>query len=257
MSNTKILAFSDIDSSINRPIYRPINVYEHVTKIFDHHKPDILMLAGDLIPPRVERFYEILEHASQTSEIYLVRGNHDGDEYDIERISAIRNCHEISGKLVTSHNISILGLGYNETYYLRILRPLIEKTKAKVDIVLTHAEQRRLLPICQIKPKLVLRGHFGLGRCEVDGIPIVSPIYPYCYAVVETRNGEIEELASWFLCPKSEKRESHSKMEDQVALVTQNDERLSPWICQGEPVAPCHISWGIECLQLHARARDS
>ena len=208
MSDTEILAFSDINSSIDWPIYRPIDVYEHVTKIFDHHKPDILMLAGDLIPTRVERFYEILEHASQTSEIYLVRGNHDAAEYDVKRISSIRNCYEISGKLVTSHDIRILGLGYDETHYSRTLRPLVEKTKTKADIVLTHAEQRRLQLICQIQPSLIVRGHFGLGRCEVDGIPIVSPIYPYCYAIIETRNGEIEEPASWFLCPKTERRES-------------------------------------------------
>lgn len=75
--------------------------------------------------------------------------------------------------MVGIQGISFLGLGYEEVHYLRILRPLIEKFRDKVDIILTHCEMRRVPLLAEFKPKLILKGHSGLGRFLVRGVPAI------------------------------------------------------------------------------------
>ena len=130
----------------------------------------------------VKEFYKFLRHISRSSKVFLVKGNHDDDfgrGYDVDRINSIKNCYEISGRLVTFHDIRILGLGYYETHYLRTLRPLIEKMKGNVDIVLAHVEEKRLTLISKICPKFILRGHFGLNISIVGRTPIIPCICSY------------------------------------------------------------------------------
>jgi len=250
-SNTRILACSDFGS------------YKGFIEIFDQNKPDLLLLAGDLtsdgraefwgpevvewvdgkfvVTPElklrktthVEKFYGVLKHASRNSKVFVVKGDHDDDfegDYDVERINSIKNCHEISGKLVTFRNIRILGLGYYETHYLRTLRPLIEKMKDKIDVVLTHAEQRRLPLITQIRPELIIRGHFGLGRYKANGVSVVSPLFPDCYTTMETQNGVIRKVDSWFYCTRAKKWENCTLSCAYTARVIEKQKSLWPWL---------------------------
>jgi len=130
----------------------------------------------------VDRFYEALNYAGKSCDkVFVVKGDHDEDfqgDYDIERINAITNCVEISGKLKKHGQLVFLGLGYCQTHYLRNLRTLVETTESRVDVVLTHAELRRVPLIAKIKPKIVFRGHSGSGKYEVEDVHTVSASFP-------------------------------------------------------------------------------
>jgi Icc-related predicted phosphoesterase len=145
----------------------------------------------------VELFYEFLETAGRkTNQVYTVMGNHDKqfEEYNASRINSIPGCNEISGTLVDVNNYKLLGLGYDETHYLRKLKPLLNEYSGSPDLILTHAEDKRLSLISDFKPKIVLRGHWGSGRYFVnDTMFISSAIFPR-YATLKIENDEVKSI---------------------------------------------------------------
>ena len=122
----------------------------------------------------VDKFYRFLRYAGKKSKVLVVKGDHDEDfegDYVTKKINRIKDCNEISGKYIEIKGIRFLGLGYNETHYLRRVRPLIEEFQNKIDVIITHCEQKRLPLLSSIKPKLIIRGHFGFGKFLVNDIP--------------------------------------------------------------------------------------
>jgi hypothetical protein len=163
----------------------------------------------------VEKFYETLKEAGTIGEVFVVKGDHDDDfegSYDVQRINSTKDCHEISGKLIVFNELRILGLGYNETHYLRTLQPLVQRMRGIVDIVLAHVEQSRLLATNEIRPKIVVRGHFMFGVSRINDVLVVGGRFPDCYSIIEMKNHLVESVDTWYYCGKSREYEkcSHS-----------------------------------------------
>jgi hypothetical protein len=124
----------------------------------------------------VNKFYRFLEFAGRRALVLVVKGDHDMEfdgDYLVDRINSIPGCHEISGGLRNFSGVGFLGLGFNETHYRRQLRRHIAGYGGKADIVLTHAEQSSMPLVGEIRPKLIIRGHFGSGKYLVSGVPAV------------------------------------------------------------------------------------
>ncbi len=144
----------------------------------------------------VRRFYESIEYAGRKSRVLVVKGNHDecfAGDYVLKLIDSTPGCREISGRLCEVAGLRILGLGYRETHYLTLLRPLLAKFANKVDIVIAHCEQSRVPLLASIRPKLIIRGHFGAGKFLVGGIPIILTSSLKC-AHIEFRNRILTRL---------------------------------------------------------------
>lgn len=144
----------------------------------------------------VDSFYSFLSYTGEkTGNVYVVKGNHDnyGDYYEVDKINNIRGCQEISGKMIELDDFNLLGLGYEETHYLRKLRPLLETYSSGVDLVLTHSEEKRVKLIASLNPLLVFRGHYRIGKYKVNGIDFVSSIFP-SYVTVETKGLTIQQI---------------------------------------------------------------
>jgi hypothetical protein len=103
---------------------------------------------------------------------------------------------EISGKCVVVDDLSFLGLGYDETHYISTLNSFVEKFKGKVDVVVTHCEQNKLPIISLLKPRLIIRGHFGSGKYMVNGIPSVFTM-GVKYTIVELKNRELPKITQY------------------------------------------------------------
>lgn len=150
----------------------------------------------DLVRSRhVEKFYQALKFAGKRStRVFVVKGDHDiydfPETYDVDQINHTANCVEISGKKVAINNWTLLGPGYAETHYLRTLRPMIATTKA--DIILIHSEQKRLMLISQMKPKIIFRGHFGFGKSTIsDSVLIETGVFPKNYVVADINGKKV------------------------------------------------------------------
>ncbi|MEK6954843.1 MAG: metallophosphoesterase [Candidatus Micrarchaeota archaeon] len=142
-----------------------------------------------------DKFYDFLRYAGKKSSVIVVKGDHDEDfknEYNLELINSIRKCAEISGKLLNIDGMNFLGLGFNETHYFRVLRPLVKKYQNKVDVLVTHAEQERMPILSQFSPKLIIRGHFGSGKYYVNNIPSVFTADAYYSTINIGFNGIID-----------------------------------------------------------------
>jgi hypothetical protein len=140
---------------------------------------------------REEECVACLRYAGRRSKVVVVKGDHDDDfegDYVPEEIDRIDVCREISGKLQQVEGFRFLGLGYDQTHYLRTLRPMIDQYKREADVVLTHCEQERLHLLSLFEPRLIVRGHFGTGRYLVNGVPSVFMMGAH-YTVVELGEG--------------------------------------------------------------------
>lgn len=155
-------------------------------------KPHIVILAGDLVcdghvthdpdarvaSGHVRKFYEAIQYAGQRSKVVVVKGNHDDcfpGDYAADRINTTLGCIEISGKLREVEGLRILGLSFEQTHRLRMLRSLLATFGGRADIVVAHCEQSRLRSVAQFRPQVVVRGHFGAGTFMVEGVPTVQP----------------------------------------------------------------------------------
>lgn len=122
----------------------------------------------------IDPFYDFLRYAGRVSTVLVIKGNHDDafpGDYDPSRIDGIPGCHEISGKAYAFGEWVFLGLGFRQAGYRRVLRPLIAGFAGRVGIVIAHVPEKNLHLVTQLRPKLLIRGHFMEGRAVVDGIP--------------------------------------------------------------------------------------
>jgi Icc-related predicted phosphoesterase len=147
----------------------------------------------------VDLFYKFLEYAGKKSKVLVVKGDHDDDfegDYIVEKINRIYGCKEISGKLVKIDGLHFLGLGFDETHYLRILKPLIEEFKGKVDVVITHCEQNKMPLVSLLKPRIIIRGHFGFGKYLVNDIPAVFTM-GVKYTIIEFEKEKLPKIIQY------------------------------------------------------------
>jgi Icc-related predicted phosphoesterase len=149
----------------------------------------------------VDRFYRFLKCAGRKSKVLIVKGDHDDDferDYIPERIDRIIGCKEISDKIIEMQGLHFLGLGFNETHYLKKLRPIIEKFKEKVDVVISHCEQDKLPLVSLLKPKIIIRGHFGSGKYLVNSIPSVFTM-GVKYTIIELKDEKILKISQYII----------------------------------------------------------
>jgi predicted phosphodiesterase len=200
----KILVFSDI------------HAWSGYEKVLDRIKPDVLVLAGDLIgcgsarywssknpeiekKLHVEKFYQFLKYAGEKSPVLVVKGNHDWDSegnYDLDKINEIPECEEISGKVTSIEDLHFLGLEYDDTWYLRRLKPLIEKYKKAVDVVIMHGSRIRLVSL--LEPIIIIRGGYSIGSYLVHDIPSVFNNNGR-YTLIELINREIAIINQYWI----------------------------------------------------------
>ncbi len=184
----KILAVSDTGFAENS-----IREYE---RMVDSSNPDVIIMAGDydegeaLFLPRkhdfresllfakehkLDSFYEFLEYCGKTSQVLVIRGNHEiGDtRYSPEKINSIRGCHEISDcGMVEVKGCSFLGIGYTGN-----LLPIVKRfAHTRIDVIITHCEKSRLNVLTRLKPRLMIHGHAASGSSvySINHIPAVS-----------------------------------------------------------------------------------
>lgn len=132
------------------------------------------------------KFYSFLRFAGQRATVLVVKGDHDEDfpgEYKPSRINRIAGCREISGKIVNVEGLTFLGLGFDEAGLRTPLREFVRKYAGSVDVVITHTPHRNVPIVAELKPRLLVRGHYGCGRYLVNGVP--SVFTSGCPAVIE------------------------------------------------------------------------
>lgn len=136
----------------------------------------------------VDKFYDFLKYAGRLSIVLVVKGDHDDDfegDYNAQRIDRIPGCREISGKVHTVRGSLFLGMGFEEAGYRRPLRGFIADYKGRVDVVIAHAPQKNVRLLAELRPRLLIRGHYAGGRHLIDGIP--SVFTSAGHAIIETR----------------------------------------------------------------------
>jgi len=207
----RILAFSDVRD------------WEGYEKLVDKVKPDVVALAGDVTSDgfagfwmkglagtskqsmqkwkrtHVNRFYQFLRYAGEQTRVLVVRGNHDEDfkgDYDPDRINKTSGCQEVSGKSAEIGGLRFLGLGFGETQHVRLLNALVTEFRGRIDVVLTHGE--RLPLISSLKPKLIIKGGFGRGKCLVNDVPTILTAGVY-HTVVRFEYRKLSEISQYFI----------------------------------------------------------
>ena len=124
----------------------------------------------------VDKFYAFLRHAGKLSTVLVVKGDHDADfsgDYDVTKIDLIPGCQEISGKTTTVEGLTFLGLGFEQAGFRRPLRQFIRDFRGAVDVVIAHPPHENVQIVAELKPRLLIRGHFGTGRYSIGGVPSV------------------------------------------------------------------------------------
>lgn len=124
----------------------------------------------------VDRFYRFLKYAARRACVLVIKGDHDDDfpeDYDPQRINGIPGCHEISGQTFEAKGMFFLGVSYQETAYRRIASNLLTRFPLRGGIVISHARQRNVRLLAELRPRLIIRGHYGSGKFLLDGIPAV------------------------------------------------------------------------------------
>jgi hypothetical protein len=141
----------------------------------------------------VKQFYKFLHFSGRRCPTLVIRGNHDEEDYLVEKITKIKGCQEISGDIVDINGLNFLGLSYELTHYLSRLKSLIKKNTGKVDVVLVHGENLRL--ISTLNPLIIIRGGYVSGKYLINNVPSVWTSSNN-HAVVDIVNREVEILHS-------------------------------------------------------------
>jgi hypothetical protein len=124
----------------------------------------------------VDRFYRFLKYAGKRAFVVVIKGDHDDDfpgDYDLDRINSIPGCREISGQTLEAKGAFFLGVSYQETAYRRIARALLARFPQRGGIAISHARQRNVRLLAELRPRLIIRGHYGCGKFLLEGIPAV------------------------------------------------------------------------------------
>lgn len=214
----RILAFSDV-------INWWFNEVEIHKLLVDKFQPDMVVLAGDLafdgfapfywkdpldeLPKdeefeklrkkHVQGFYSFLFYAGKKSKVLVIKGNHDDDfedGYSVKRINGIRGCTEVSGKIIEVRSITILGIPYNDAHNQRKLIRMSKNLAGKVDIVLMHGENVRLVSL--LKPRLIIKGGGGTGVCLINDVPSVFT-GPGSFSIICFENKTIKKISQYKL----------------------------------------------------------
>lgn len=150
----------------------------------------------------VERFYQVLEFASNVVDMVLVvRGDHDDGfpgEYDVERIDATKNCHEISGHVIEYKGLKLLGLGYHETRSVMTVRKFADSEPS--ELVITHAQEKRIPELARLRTKVILRGHFRSEKTYRT--PLLISANPPVLVETNERDGALHLGTRYFVHPK-------------------------------------------------------
>ena len=221
---TKILAFSDVTSweakneltSKTRPDivalagdlidegtyshwFQARDKYWKQTHNYKKHSYDVLLqdrlfrkILEKTKTKRTEGFYNFLKDAGQKSRVLIIKGNHDEEEsYDPERINNIAGCEEISGRAIEINGIRFLGISEKESYYLRLLNPIIDKFKGKIDVIILHGYNIRL--ISSIQPKLIIHGGSASGKYLVKNVKTVYTSATH-HAIITIENNIVKNI---------------------------------------------------------------
>jgi DNA repair exonuclease SbcCD nuclease subunit len=187
----RILAISDVAD------------WEAYSSVVDKLVPDVVALAGDVSwdssaffrgRPRVDhrdQFYAFLKHAGKKARVLVIAGNHDTPPgFDKKRIDRIPGCEEVSGAVVSIQGFRFLGVGYQQAHYLKEWKALISQQRKPIDFIISHSEGRRLNQLGELRPRLVIQGHFGVGHYLAHGIPTVFVAYAH-FALANTATEKI------------------------------------------------------------------
>jgi predicted phosphodiesterase len=123
-----------------------------------------------------DKFYSFLKFAGQKATVLVVKGDHDEDfpgDYKASRINRIAGCHEISGKVVIVEGLTFLGLGFDQAGLRTPLREFVRQYAGTVDVVIAHTPHQNVPIVAELKPRMLVRGHFGGGRYLVNQVPSV------------------------------------------------------------------------------------
>jgi hypothetical protein len=189
--------------AFQKKAYKPIIFREEIKSgiVYTFQSRENYLKSKDFLNFRkkihVDRFYQFLNYAGKKSKVLVIRGDHDNDfdgDYIPEKINKIHECKEIIGKVIKIGNLRFLGLGYNETYYLRILKPIIAEYKGKVDIVIMHGLRAPL--ISSLKPGLIIRGGIGPGKYLINDVPSVFTGGAK-YTVIEFEMGKLPKILQY------------------------------------------------------------
>ena len=135
-----------------------------------------------------DRFYRFLEYAGKRACVLVIKGDHDDDfpgVYDRGLINKILGCQEISGRTYEAGGQVFLGVSYQDTAYRRTSRGLLARFQHRGGVVICHARQRNVRLVADLKPRLIIRGHFGVGKYLVERVPAVFTAG--AHAIIEIR----------------------------------------------------------------------
>jgi len=149
--------------------------FDHVRQLEEHYRKT-KAFATVQRETHVEKFYAFLKYAGRRAIVLVIKGDHDDDfpgAYDVCRIDRTPGCHEISGGTHRARGELFLGVSYEYTAYRTVSLSLLERFPQKGGIVIAHARQRNVRLLADLAPKLIIRGHFGVGQHRVGGVPAV------------------------------------------------------------------------------------
>ena len=169
---------------------------QKIIKVIKDEKPDGIFLLGDIIDDGSCHFshenelYDVLKWInSKHINTFLIQGNHDyysEDEYKqlISKIEDFGYIHEISGKKAIFHELSILGVPFETTDHLGMIKKFVEENKHhNFDFVIAHSHYRRRIWLTDLPTKYIVTGHFGQGyHFSPEGRLLLSTDgFPYSY----------------------------------------------------------------------------
>jgi len=200
----KIFAISDISWNL---------VYlQELTRQIDKIRPDLVLLAGDLVNDmfgmREGKFFSAEQYwddvyklftflNERKIQVFCVRGNWDNSkQFDKVLKRATKNLkyiEDISERVVTHKDLRILGLSHAFTNDLEEVRLLSKKFRKQVDIVLAHAEYKRRIWLFHLNTKLIITGHFDSQLCQIQDKVFVSfGSFPSQYAIIDYDSTELK-----------------------------------------------------------------
>ena len=164
--------------------------------MINDEKPDGIFLLGDIISDASLRFshennlYDVLKWInSKHIDTFLIQGNHDYDhEYEYKQLmSSIEDfnyIHEISGKRVDFHGLSILGVSFEITNHIGKVKKFVEENRHNnFDFVIAHSQYGRRVWLTNLPTKYIVTGHLTQEYYfSPEGILLLATdTFPYNY----------------------------------------------------------------------------